>query len=132
MSRFVKMPPNFLQEFLSLPKKELHDLLNRITSVLKQSEGEDLVRAIRMGLLTADEYALEYRGKYMNPDGGSSFIQYLLALMAEAEEENKDEPEAQCFVTNNQQMIQDAEKLEKRFGMKVMGVKEFMEKNKDG
>jgi hypothetical protein len=82
---------------------------------------ENVVKtAILTGLITEEEW--NERFKFFRDDAGYSFVHYLTCVL-----NNK----MTVFLTENPVMIEHRGELQKRFGVKIINLKEFMEMNKN-
>jgi len=121
----MKEPKNKFTEITSAQFREIlkhPDVIARANKVLRQAQMDDMVGFIRDGVITEKEYVEEYKGRYLNPDGGDSFCQYLAATLYESMKDSG------YFITMQEDMLKDREKITKRFGLKIMSIKEMVEK----
>lgn len=120
MSKFVPIDPKTFKEIVENP-----EILRRANKILRQHQTEDVLSFIKKGILTEKEYVSKYKGKYENDDGCCSFVQYIHATQHEEERKMKNSR----FITIHPQMLKDRDKLSKRFGLKIMLLREMVEKD---
>ena len=78
---------------------------------LEQMRKEIIDTAIERGIITKEEVSV-YVGKYFDEYGIDSFINYLSMLLGE--------PKMDAFMTLCEPLLKDKEKIEKRFGIKII------------
>ena len=129
MPKYVRMTPAMLKRIINNPRWP-----QMAAKMMRMTQAETVVEAVTNGIITPDEYAQNYKNKYVNENGTDSFLEYLSAILGHKtiyktdDEADQDQP---ClFVTRNQQIIADREALTKRFGMKIESLEEMLAREK--
>ncbi len=71
----------------------------------------------RKKLMTPEEYETKYKGKYIDQCGFDSFMTYL-SYVAEFSSKGR-------FLTTNEKIYRDREKLEKKFGIEIITMEDI-------
>jgi hypothetical protein len=95
------------------------EFVNPIPSLINDYEAV-VIRAIARGWITEKEWNTRF--KNFRDDAGYSMIHYFEAKMS---------GKIGTFLTENPIMIENRDELEKRFGIKIMNMKELAEFNKN-
>lgn len=90
------------------------ELVNPAEDLIEDYKKE-VKKAIEMNLITLDEWNMRF--KFYRDDYGYSFIHYLNCIYFKID----------TFLTDNPIMLENRKELEKRFGVKIISSKEFLE-----
>jgi len=72
---------------------------------------------VRKGILEENEYEEKFRGRYTDSYGSDGFLNYLSYVVVW-----RNELSDKQFLTLNEKLLKDKEKLEKRFKLKIIGL----------
>lgn len=78
-----------------------------------------LEQAFKEKILSKEEYEKSYKARFYDDFGMDSFVQYLEAVMGDKK--------VDCFVTENERMLNIKEKLKEKFGLRIASPKEIIE-----
>ena len=112
IEKFLKM----LNELSEEERKKILEKMNKATIKHRDKVMEEV---FKRGIMSKKEYKEKYENKYIDENyGGDSFPQLMEVVL-----HGKDI----MFVTVNEKMLRDREKLEKRFGVRILSPNEAIE-----
>ena len=120
----VQINPEFLMAIKDvLTPEQKKELVNIIINSAKKMENSRINRAIKLGVLTREEFEKDYKRKYVDDRGLDSFPEYMQAVsnMKKFKDDNL------TFVTSNRKMLKDKDKLEEKFGLEIKSPKECID-----
>lgn len=90
--------------------------MDKLKQELTSMKQQIVATALMRNILTVEDLP-KYIGKYIDEYGIDSFINYLSMLLGE--------PKIDSFLTLCEPLIKDKEKIEKRFGIKIITMKDL-------
>jgi hypothetical protein len=120
----VQINPEFLMAIKDvLTPEQKKELVDGIIKSSKKMEKSRINHAIKIGVLTKEDYEKNYKRKYVDDWGLDSFPEYMQAVsnMKKFKDDNL------TFVTSNRKMLKDKDKLEEKFGLEIKSPKECID-----
>jgi len=120
----VQINPEFLMAIKDvLTPEQKKELVDGIINSSKKMEKSRINHAIKIGVLTKEDYEKNYKRKYVDDWGLDSFPEYMQAVsnMKKFKDDNL------TFVTSNRKMLKDKDKLEEKFGLEIKSPKECID-----
>jgi len=120
----AEFDPKILVALQKLSVKEKKEFCEKLKKNTFKVEGIIMEEVYREGILTKKEYEKTYRHKYIDPNhGGDSFPELMQAVLAI----KRNPEEKMIFITTNPKVLNDREKLSKKFRIKIKDPKEAIE-----
>ncbi|MBI2668496.1 hypothetical protein HYX14_01510 [Candidatus Woesearchaeota archaeon] len=116
--KYAPINPALFEQVRKLPLSIRESMVQRILSKIHEDNKRVLREALERGLFTKEEYEKEYQDRFYDDYGSDSFLRYIDAVM---------DAQGECFLTENERLINVRDGLQKKFKLKIMSTKEAAE-----
>ena len=100
-------------------------MVDLISQALEMERKKVLDTCISMGLLKKGEYEEKFKGKYIDQFGFDSFMNYMSYVIIFLCDKKFADDEEDVFLTINNKILKDRDKLQKRFKLKIKSLEEM-------